>query len=163
MSRRRNILELIQSFWGRVDTSGECWLWTGEVNNKGYGVFKIYEGTGREKLLAHRFSAVLAGMPAHSPADVVMHSCDTPRCVNPEHLSIGTQLDNIRDAKTKDRMDLSGLTADTLHECRECGSEFYGLPQRRYCSDSCATDSRRRKSVEYRRTYAEKQRQEGVA
>lgn len=141
MSRRRSFIELIEHFWIRVDTTGECWLWTGEVNNKGYGVYMIYEGDSRDKLLAHRFAALMAGLPVKSRADVVMHSCDTPACVRPSHLSVGTQADNVRDAKAKNRMNLVGLTAPTRRTCRDCGSEFLGSPQRRYCA-TCSAGKR---------------------
>lgn len=135
MSRRRTLLELVEHFWLRVDTSGDCWLWTGALNNKGYGFYRIYTGEECEKILAHRFSALMAGMPVRSPRDVVMHRCDTPRCVKPDHLSVGTQSDNMRDAKAKNRMNLTGLTAPTPHQCNECGTDFLGQPQERYCTD----------------------------
>lgn len=136
MSRRRQFIEYIESFWGRVDRTDTCWLWTGELNSMGYGFFKIYEGHAREKILAHRFSAIMAGMPVKGPRDVVMHTCDTPRCVRPEHLSVGTQTDNMRDARNKDRIDLAGLYALTRISCAECGAMFDGTPNRRYC-DPC--------------------------
>lgn len=134
MSRRRSLLELVEHFWLKVDTTGECWHWTGPLNNNGYGVYMIYEGDGREKILAHRFSALMSGMPVRSPKDVVMHDCDTPPCVRPLHLSVGTQRDNMRDAITKGRFDLSGLTGPVQRRCKDCGSEFIGVPSSRYCS-----------------------------
>jgi len=133
--RRRTFLALIEHFWQRVDQSGECWLWTGEVNNKGYGVYNLYHRESREKALAHRLSALMAGMPVRTPKDAVLHKCDTPRCVRPDHLSVGTQLDNIRDAKAKGRMDLTGLSAPTEKVCRECGADFVGRPNERYCDE----------------------------
>lgn len=136
MSRRRTFIEYIESFWGRVDTTGDCWLWTGEVNNMGYGVFMIWEGNQREKLLAHRFSALMAGLPVHSPKDVILHKCDTPRCVRADHFQVGTQADNIRDALGKNRMNLAGLTAPVNQMCRGCGDDFSGKPNCRYC-DPC--------------------------
>lgn len=144
MSRRRSLLELVEHFWKRVDTSGDCWLWTGELNSQGYGFYMIYEGDGREKVLAHRFSALMAGMPVLSPRDVVMHHCDTPRCVRQVHLSVGTQVDNIRDAMAKHRVNLAGLRAPTLHQCNECGAEFSGQPQERYCADHKLVNGRPR-------------------
>lgn len=133
MSRRRSLIELIEQFWTRVDTSGECWLWNGEVNNKGYGIYSIYEGDGREKILAHRFSALMSGMQVHSPRDVVMHSCDTPPCVRPSHLSVGTQRANLHDALAKNRMNLAGLVEPTPRICQDCGVEFLGAGNTRYC------------------------------
>jgi hypothetical protein len=134
VSRRRTLLELISHFWLRVDLTGDCWLWTGEVNNKGYGVYCIWEGAGRERLLAHRFSALMAGMPVHSPRDVVMHTCDTPRCVRPAHLSVGTQLDNMRDARAKGRINVEGLFASIPQRCKGCDAPFMAKPGQYYCS-----------------------------
>jgi len=135
MSRKRSLLELVEHFWKRVDMTGDCWLWTGEVNNMGYGIYKIYEGAGREKIFAHRFAALMAGKPVFTPKDVVMHACDTPRCVRPEHLSVGTQRDNIQDAKAKGRMNTDGLFAELVIACRTCGEHFVGIPADRYCAD----------------------------
>jgi hypothetical protein len=135
MSRRRTLIELVERFWQRVDKSGECWLWTGELNSQGYGFYMIYEGGGREKMLAHRFAALMAGMPVCTGTDVVMHQCDTPRCVRPAHLSVGTQMENLRDAMQKNRMDLTGLSAPIIHTCKGCGDEFLGTPNERYCPD----------------------------
>lgn len=135
MSRRRSLLQLVEHFWLRVKSNGDCWLWTGEVNNHGYGVYKIYEENSREKMLAHRFSALLAGMPVRSPADVVMHKCDTPRCVRPEHLSVGTQVDNMRDAQNKGRTNLTGLSARRAKACKECGQPFMARPSQYYCEE----------------------------
>lgn len=76
----------------------ECIIWTGLTNNRGYGVIKK---TGRT-LLAHRvvyeecFGIIPTGM-------VVMHSCDVRPCVNPLHLSLGTQAQNLRDMVEKNR------------------------------------------------------------
>jgi hypothetical protein len=83
-----------------VDPVSGCWLWTGHVRNSnkyGYFFHKGFYG------LAHRYSYQLhkGEIP---DGMVVMHSCDTRRCVNPAHLSLGSQLENIQDAITKGRM-----------------------------------------------------------
>ena len=84
-------------FWEKVDKSGDCHVWTATKNNSGYGVFFV---AGRT-LLAHRLVACLGGADPCAP--VVMHSCDNPACVNPEHLSAGTHKSNAQDMVAKGR------------------------------------------------------------
>ena len=88
-------------FWSNVDLTGSCWTWTAGVNNNGYGVFATWIG-GRKKYLANRYALRVLGLLNESL--VVLHACDNPRCVNPEHLGQGTQEDNMRDAARKGRI-----------------------------------------------------------
>ena len=85
---------------------GECILWTGLRNNKGYG--KAWYPRTQKLILLSRliWSAVNeCDIPAgHN----ILHSCDTPGCVNPNHLMAGTQSRNIKDAYRRGRMDVSG-------------------------------------------------------
>lgn len=90
--------EQVEKFWSSVDKSGECWLWTKGRISSGYGEFCTNRGT----YYAHRVSYALAkGDPGKL---FVMHSCDNPPCVNPDHLSIGTCRDNSFDAWDKGRL-----------------------------------------------------------
>lgn len=75
-----------------------CWVWTGTKNYFGYGVFSV----GEKKQMAHRVSYEHFKGPIPEGM-VVMHSCDNPSCVNPEHLSVGSKTDNNRDAVKKNR------------------------------------------------------------
>lgn len=76
-----------------------CWIWTGALNKWGYGIFGWEPG--KKTMRAHRASYLLhKGDPG---AAKVMHGCDTPACVNPEHLSLGTQRHNMRDRAIKGR------------------------------------------------------------
>lgn len=86
-------------FWDRVDTSGDCWLWTGAKRNAGgYGQIVV---DGR-RVMTHRFAYELEYGPI--PAGmVVMHSCDNPPCVRPTHLSLGSRSDNNQDRARKGR------------------------------------------------------------
>ena len=79
-----------------------CWIWMGAYSGKppyDYGKF----GLDGESLWAHRVSWMVYKGVIPSGLNIC-HKCDTSLCVNPEHLFLGTQRDNIRDAITKKRM-----------------------------------------------------------
>ena len=88
-------------FWSRVDKSGPggCWLWTAGRSSAGYGKFALSKG---DILLTHRHSYKLhyGSLPAEMH---VCHKCDVRLCVNPDHLFLGTHMDNMRDMKAKKR------------------------------------------------------------
>lgn len=97
-SRLMTIDKTIRRFWERVDTTGDCWLWIGACNPQGYGLLR----SRAVSFLAHRMSYVLTN--GKIPCGLwVLHQCDTPACVNPNHLWIGTDLDNARDKQQKGR------------------------------------------------------------
>lgn len=100
MVGKRGTLE--ERFWPKVSKAGqdECWLWQATKNNMGYGMIQSLE-YGR-KILAHRASFILENGPIADNI-CVLHKCDTPLCVNPSHLFLGTKLDNVRDMIAKGR------------------------------------------------------------
>jgi hypothetical protein len=79
-----------------VDQSG-CWVWQKSKTLAGYG--KIYDGRPAD---AHRVAYELFVGPIPSRL-FVCHRCDTPSCVNPDHLFIGTHADNMKDMHQKGR------------------------------------------------------------
>jgi hypothetical protein len=84
-----------------------CWIWTGAFDGDGYGMFsygRVSKTGGRTAAQrAHRF-VFEKFMGAPIPGDlVVMHMCDTPQCVNPLHLCLGTIDDNMADRNRKGR------------------------------------------------------------
>lgn len=98
----RQILRPIR-FLRQTDSDGldpdACWLWTGAINSNGYGRF-IDKNTHK---LAHRVAYELFVGPIPEAMNVC-HTCDERKCVNPHHLWLGSQSDNLRDAVAKDRM-----------------------------------------------------------
>lgn len=76
-----------ERFWDKVDKTGDCWLWTGGKSTLGYGVFTLHK---REQYYAHRWSyeQVIGEIPVRMTID---HKCHNPSCVNPEHLRLATQ------------------------------------------------------------------------
>ena len=87
----------------------QCWEWQGEIKNK-YGIFYIGKSKSyKNKRLAHRFSYEYfkGSFPKFNEFGkriCVCHTCDTPLCINPNHLFLGTQKDNVQDAVKKGRM-----------------------------------------------------------
>lgn len=88
-------------FWGKVDKSGDCWLWTAANNKPGYGIFGM--GGSGVNILAHRWAYMEANGGDIPEGMCVCHRCDNPSCVRPEHLFLGTRADNNKDKKSKGR------------------------------------------------------------
>lgn len=87
--------DVVARFWSKVAITANpdrCWEWQAGGHEKGYGYFSI----SWHNIGAHRFSVLLA--TGKIPTQFVLHSCDNPKCVNPNHLREGTRLDNARDA-----------------------------------------------------------------
>lgn len=99
--------ERLYNFFGKkvayTANQNMCWNWTGWKNNLGYGHLSIMYGDKYIKIKAHRLSYYI-----HYKVDpiglLVRHKCDNPQCVNPNHLELGTQQDNVDDMKKRGRM-----------------------------------------------------------
>lgn len=106
-------------FWSKVDKNrpaaeraqelGACWVWIGPKAGRGYGTMSLGSRADHSDRTecAHRLSWEIANGPAGN--SFVLHKCDNPPCVRPEHLFIGSQLDNMRDMRSKGR----GTAGDT--------------------------------------------------
>ena len=90
-------------------TESGCWLWTACTNKKGYGRLSYKGKLG----YAHRIAYQLH--KGDIPEDMlVLHDCDNPTCVNPEHLHLGTNADNMIEMYQRNRFPNQILTSDNV-------------------------------------------------
>lgn len=98
----RQVLKHVR-FLRQADSDGldpeACWIWTGAENSNGYGRFVL----GNQLKLAHRVSYELFIGPIPDGMNVC-HACDNRKCVNPHHLWLGSQSENLKDAVSKGRL-----------------------------------------------------------
>lgn len=148
----------IARFWSKVSVTpnnDDCWIWQGARNGNGYGNFRIPE-FGRGNFSAHRvaYHIVKGGFPEIGM--VVRHKCDTPLCVNPHHLDIGTVADNMRDMVERGRAPvrdqrgerngaakLTAANVETIRELIEMGQTNTAIAARFGVSHSLISNIRR--------------------
>ena len=91
-------LDIIKKIKNKVNETNYCWLWSGSVTSAGYGDIQI----NYKRYSTHRYFYMKAF--GDIPEGLhVLHKCDVRNCVNPDHLFLGTNLDNIKDAMKKGR------------------------------------------------------------
>lgn len=105
------MLRLEDRFFTKVHKNEGCWNWSGATMPNGYGLIRSAGGRGGNTTLAHRVSYEIHSGSKIPNGLYVLHRCDNRRCVNPEHLFLGTQKDNIRDMIAKGR----GVRPPTTH------------------------------------------------
>lgn len=94
-----NYKPLIERFFSKVDKNvGLCWLWTGALDSWGYGNIRIEGKNQKASRVSYRMHK--GDIPA---GKLVLHTCDRPACVNPDHLWLGTNTDNMQDMVKKGR------------------------------------------------------------
>jgi hypothetical protein len=118
---RRWHIPLVDRFWANVipEPMSGCWLWTAGTDQHGYG--QIWENSTK-RWKAHRLSFTLHCGPIPSGLHV-LHQCDNPFCVNPDHLFLGTPADNAADKVAKGRARGPGYFG-TKHWCAKITQEI---------------------------------------
>jgi hypothetical protein len=129
---------MLRRFWSKVDKRSptECWPWLGCRCSKGYGRL----GIRGLNLRAPRVAWMIAFDRNIPEGLIVLHRCDTPACVNPSHLAIGTIRDNALDAKLRGRLRSKGtrgeqhgrtkLTDDIIRSIRSSGERHSVIASR---------------------------------
>ena len=102
------------------ETQGSCWLWTGALDYQGYGMVRFQGKVKRAHLVSfmHFCEEIPEGMK-------IMHDCDEPSCVNPMHLTLGTQKENVHDMLAKGRRTQNKLTESDVEDIRKMIDEGY--------------------------------------
>ncbi len=110
------VSKVSRRFWAKVNKqSSGCWEWTAHLGAGGYGAIKFRENVdcAWRDVGAHRVSWWLTH--GKMPTLYVLHRCDNPKCVNPDHLFLGTAKDNLDDMWAKGRANLSNRPKGENH------------------------------------------------
>lgn len=149
LSRRELTPAIIARFGQKIHKTSTCWLWTASCFQSGYGQLALGRNAqGRQRVVyAHRVSYVLThgDIPAGA---ILLHSCDTPACVNPAHLRLGNQRENLREAAARGRLAVTNpgsqkITDAQVREIRQSVESSVTLAKRYSVTLSCISVIRR--------------------
>lgn len=99
-----------------LPTTNGCIMWTGAKDKDGYGKFQLNAGGSQRHVRAHRFAFFLAH--GQWPSRLALHACDTPACVNANHIANGTQSENLEQCASRGRRKSIQLTPDMVRVVR---------------------------------------------
>lgn len=115
------ITDPVANFWSYINKSeGEnaCWLWVGAKTGGGYGVHVMRFAEGIKREGAHRIAFIIHKGREITPTLHILHSCDTPACCNPKHLSEGTRSQNAKEAYERHRRKPNCIRGDKSHSAK---------------------------------------------
>lgn len=127
----------VTRFWNLVDRQAEdeCWEWQGYLDKDGYGLFQ-WQG---KRVGAHVLALSFTTGEIKAEGLDTRHSCDNPPCVNPNHLTFGTRLENVHDMISRGRAARSGKLTDAqvieIRERRAAGARQMDLAKQYGVSD----------------------------
>lgn len=116
--------KVVTRFWSKCEKTDSCWNWVAKSRNNGYGFYSVKKHNKVHHFFAHRLAWQLTNGPIPK-GQCVLHKCDNKLCVNPDHLFLGSNSDNIKDMLKKGRqvkgskMWSSKLSEEQVREIRE--------------------------------------------
>lgn len=128
----------VERFWELVEKTEACWVWRGDRLPYGYGKFRPFRTQYRKVapiIPAHRYSFALANGGIDATLHV-LHKCDNPWCVNPDHLFQGTDADNALDKVAKGR----SMRGERQHKAKLTDADIVAI--RRSPADALTLSSR---------------------
>lgn len=131
-------LVTLDYLFARTRQVGDCWEWTNSRHRQGYGM--VRDPHRNRTNVAHRVVYELVHGVHLERRQVVRHSCDNPPCINPDHLLIGTQVDNMRDASARRRFVRQRIPFSRIPEIRAPGADLHQIAREIGCSYSSVYD-----------------------
>jgi HNH endonuclease len=132
MTRVYHRESIADRFWRYVspEPNSGCWLWTTQHDKDGYGRLGRSPWEGGRETIAHRLAWTLLVGPV--PGGLwVLHHCDNPTCVNPEHLFLGSPLDNVADMVSKGRKAITRFSGEAHPRAKVSAAEVSDIRRRR--------------------------------